>query len=158
MHEYSVDSLKGLLQKAIDTFIERDKELLVLGVSERCLAHRLAIYLQELFPALNVDCEYNRDGPNLKELKPPAEPLYWDDDEAKSVFPDIIVHRRNTSDSNLLVVEIKKIAKGGLANFDRDKLVAFTGEHFHYSLGAFVVFTTGDSAKVGSVEWFHRHH
>lgn len=154
MADYSANALSARLCEAIGKLMERDRDLLVLNASERCVSHRLALYLQEQFPKLNVDCEYNRDGPDLKRLEPPDEPLYWDDDEAKSVFPDIIVHLRNRSDRNVLVVEMKKTATGSLADFDRDKLAAFTGPGFGYTLGAFIVFATGDEAGIVSIEWF----
>ena len=154
MEDYSVDVLKTRLEEAIERLIERDRDLLVLNVSERCVSHRLALYLQELFPELNVDCEYNRTGPNTKQLEPPPVGFCWDDDEAKSVFPDILVHRRNCADRNVLVVEVKKTGNGTLANFDRAKLNAFTRPDYNYALGAFIVFKTGDDAKISSPEWF----
>ena len=154
MEDYSVETLKTRLMEAIERLEERDRDLLVLNVSERCVSHRLALYLQELFPELHVDCEYNRNGPDTKRLKPPLIPLCWDDDESKSVFPDILVHRRNCPDWNVLVVEVKKTANGILANFDRDKLDAFTRPDYNYALGAFIVFQTGDDPKITSPEWF----
>ena len=157
MEDYSAEVLKTRLMEAIERLMERDRDLLVLNVSERCVSHRLALYLQELFPELNVDCEYNRNGPDTKQLKPPPMPLYWDDDESKSVFPDILVHRRNYPDRNVLVVEVKKTANGTLADFDRAKLDAFTRPDYNYSLGAFIVFQTGDDAKISSLEWFPEH-
>ena len=157
MEDYSVEVLKTRLMEAIERLMEHDRDLLVLNVSERCVSHRLALYLQELFPELNVDCEYNRNGPDTKQLKPPPIPFYWDDDESKSVFPDILVHRRNYPDRNVLVVEMKKTANGILANFDRAKLDAFTRPDYNYALGAFIVFQTGDDAKISSLEWFPEH-
>ena len=157
MEDYPVELLKTRLKKAIERLMERDRDLLVLNVSERCVSHRLALYLQELFPELDVDCEYNRDGPDPKRLKPPPVPLYWDDDESKSVFPDILVHRRNNPGRNVLVVEVKKTANGTLANYDRAKLDAFTRPNYNYALGAFIVFKTGDDATISSPEWFPEH-
>jgi hypothetical protein len=151
---YSHADLQRLLRDAIDRFYAADSDLLRLGVSERCVSHRLAIHLQVLFPELQVDCEYNRDGPNRKELPPPDEPIAWDDDQAKTVFPDIIVHERGRPESNTLVVEMKKTGVGRLADFDRDKLRAFTGPRYAYELGAFLVFDTGDDGRFRPVEWF----
>lgn len=62
-------------------------------------ASRLAERVHE---AWTVDCEYNRDGTEPKrlghlELYPDSE-----DDEAKTVFPDVIVHRRGTRKNYLV--------------------------------------------------------
>jgi hypothetical protein len=65
--------------------------------------------MSELVPnALDVDVEYNRHFDNPKKLSlPPRDAL---DREVRSttVFPDIIVHKRNTDEANLLVLELKK--------------------------------------------------
>ena len=65
------------------------------------------MYLQLSFPGWNVDCEYNRDGVEPKRLR--HLELYPDseDVEAKTVFPDVIVHRRGTQ-QNHLVLKFKK--------------------------------------------------
>lgn len=153
MPEYSVQDLKDLLNRAIDKFLEVDRELLDIGISERCVAHRLALHLQAFFPELHVDCEYNRRGLGVKALKPPKVALQWDDEEAKTVFPDIVVHKRMTPKHNTLVIEMKKTATGALADFDRDKLAAFTRRPFSYTLGAFLTFKVGGDAKF-DIEWF----
>jgi hypothetical protein len=51
-----------------------------------------------------------------------------DNDEAVTVFPDIIVHRRGNNDHNLLVVEIKKAETGTDIAYDLHKLRAFRRE------------------------------
>ena len=78
-------------------------------VSERTITHKLAEYLQDQFPELNVDCEYNR---NFELGEYARKTLYVLNDErqagieaglaeddllAISTNPDIIVHRRLTN-------------------------------------------------------------
>ena len=62
--------------RALQRFIDNDLYLLRINANERSLSHCLAIYLQEEFPAFNVDCEYNRDGIDPKRL--PQLDLYQD--------------------------------------------------------------------------------
>jgi|CXWL01.1.fsa_nt_gi hypothetical protein len=131
-----------------------DAELLRFDVNERSVSHRLALYLQAEFPRWMVDCEYNRDRAHKKALELPLTPISWADTKARTVFPDIVVHRRGTDD-NLLVVEMKKTTLGDAADFDRDKLRAFVAQ-FGYECGAFVPFTTGTEGRFGTVEWFPR--
>ena len=40
------------------------------------------------------------------------------------------------------------------ADFDRDKLRAYTGEPLYYSFGAFIEFSTGESGDFLPIEWF----
>jgi hypothetical protein len=46
--------------------IARDLELLEDGPSERAVAHRLAVYLEEQFAGRDVDCDFNRQGEEKK--------------------------------------------------------------------------------------------
>jgi hypothetical protein len=118
------------------------------------VSHRLALYLETVLPdEWNVDCEYNRNLARVKGLHPPPDPITWLDTKAKTVYPDIIVHKRGTRD-NLLIIEMKKSAVGEASDFDRDKLRAYTGLGYRYTLGAFIPFTTGSDGKFGTIEWF----
>lgn len=47
---------------ALSVFYENDKSLLDCNAAERSMTHGLAVYLKDLFPNYNVDCEYNREG------------------------------------------------------------------------------------------------
>jgi hypothetical protein len=75
------------------------------------MSHRIAIYLEQEMLSYDVDCEYNRDGFDVKRLQLASCPTSADNDEAVTVFPDIIVHRRGNNDHNLLVVEIQSFAQ-----------------------------------------------
>ena len=86
------------LARAIDELLGRERELIQIGGHEQAVTHRLAVYLEPLFPTWHVDCEYNREGEVPKR-----------DPEGRRVVPDVLVHRR-TTDENLLVIEVKKAA------------------------------------------------
>jgi hypothetical protein len=87
------------LTKALDKLILKDDFLLKIDAHERTIAHKLAEYLQQEFPYWHVDCEYNRYKDKEKKVNQKKE----------SIFPDIIIHRRN-SNENILAIEIKKIS------------------------------------------------
>jgi hypothetical protein len=102
----------------------------------------------------HVDCEYNRNHDEPKRLELPVEPSRSDDTNAKSVFPDIIVHHRNTQD-NLLVIEVKKSTNPDGGDFDKAKLRAFLGAPYAYRQGLFIIFTTGTQDLSNYyLEWF----
>jgi hypothetical protein len=83
--------------------------LLENDLSERCIASRLAMYLQAEFLDYSVDVEYNRHGYIPKKLGLPDECAnYWDELGRAFVVPDIIVHRRGSDGPNILVFEVKK--------------------------------------------------
>jgi hypothetical protein len=128
---------------AICRVYRHDRDLLKVEVNERTITHKLAEYLQDEFPEWHVDCEYNRWHDQIKRL--PIDytgEVRQDDTEARTVFPDIIVHRRFT-DYNLLVIEVKKTG-GSEDIYDIGKLRAFTQDPlYRYRLGLFL--------RIGSV-------
>jgi hypothetical protein len=158
------EEAKSLVGEALDLLfacdIGRD---LPKGVHERTLTHRLAIYIELVLMRSSrvasdgrpwsVDCEYNRDGPDdPKELMVLATKLAVGltveelirCDDARTVFPDIIVHRRGKDGPNLLVIEVKR--RGAAlddVNLDKAKLHRYANSPLNYR-HAFLV-TIGDT-------------
>lgn len=146
-------NIKARLQRAIEALLSQDAPLLKYDVNERLITHKLAEHLQQEFPGWNVDCEYNRDGHDSKRLDlRPTNDVSSADTEARTVFPDIIVHRRRAKD-NLLVLEAKK-STGTRANCDKQKLRAFK-EQLKYKYAVFVRIPVGNSRsqQAPQVEW-----
>src|SRR4051812_22600469 len=103
------EDVENRLDRALARFTEREAYLLENNLSERCIASRLAMHLQEQFPDHKVDVEYNRQGRAPKRLGLPEEcaDSINDNGEALAV-PDVIVHRRGEEGPNVLVLELKK--------------------------------------------------
>ena len=146
---------KIYIEKAINHALEKlilsDSDLLIYDANERSISHRLAIYLENSFQGWNVDCEYNRDEHNSKRLQLPPKDTKSDDIEAKTVFPDIIVHKRGTN-QNLLVIEMKKSTNSQGEEgkkFDLQKLKAFKTQ-LNYKFAIFI--ELGPKLKT-SIEW-----
>jgi len=140
---YTKDDLEEILKQSLKKLRILDNKLLEINVNERTLTHKLAVYLQQNFPEYNVDCEYNRFEPNeieilVKKLNLPINLVSWEDTDAKTVFPDIIVHKRGIQQKNLLVVEVKKSSTQISGQVDRNKLIAFTKEPYKYKFGVFL--------------------
>lgn len=136
-----IDKIREGLAAAMRTF-EEDGNLYLLkeNLNERTISHQFAIHLQRAFKDYNVDCEYNRANGRPKELIIPQENVSWEDTEAKTVFPDIIVHLRGRN-TNILVVEMKK--SGRNVSFDEEKLRAYCSDH-NYCEAALVKVRTGN--------------
>ncbi len=136
---------------ALSQLLERDAYLLEIDANERSIAYRFAFYLQALLPNWTVDCEYNRDGVEPKRLG------YFDihpdneDDEAKTVFPDVIVHLRGTR-RNYLVIEFKKSTSNVDRDIDRRKLEGYK-QQLGYLFALFIEVGTRRQANVTQLEW-----
>ena len=149
------DEAKDCLTQATARVKKEDNHLLMVDVSERCIAARLAMYLREYFTDYDVDAEYNRHGEDKKKLYDLVDKRDCSrdrDDEGQTVLPDVIVHRRGDDDSNLLIIEMKKSAnKDGMAR-DRRRIQAFRAE-LGYEFGALVVCETKGHSAI-SFEWY----
>src|SRR6266516_3123400 len=118
------EQVKEKIKIAIDRLLHLDARLFETDVNERSISHKFGSYLQEEFKGWNVDCEYNHDHNDpkiLHLLKISTLDVRPDDVQARTVYPDIIVHHRGKKD-NLLVIEIKKTSNLLSNDFDLQKL------------------------------------
>ena len=147
---------RSYLERAIARVKDNDHHLLMVDVSERCIAARLAMYLRDALPAYyDVDVEYNRHGPDKKKLYDLIDEHNCPrdrDDEGQTVLPDVIVHKRGVDNSNLLIIEIKKSANQPGLERDIRRIEAFRAE-LRYVFGALVVCKTGDDPSI-DIEWY----
>lgn len=140
-----------MLMAALVDLLQKDSYLLKVDANERAISHRIGIYLQCHFRIWDVDCEYNRDGVNPKkighlELYPDNE-----DTEARTVFPDIVLHKRGTND-NYLVIEIKKSTNSVDRSVDYKKLRGYKRD-LGYKYAVFIELGVGDKLGVTIVDW-----
>jgi hypothetical protein len=137
----TAEEARTLVDLAIDQLLRTDSLLLEINANERSLSHQLAVYISLsplIKPPISVDCEYNRQGVNVKKLRMQLEVRSTSDDDlhATTVFPDIVVHERNSDLQNLIVLELKK-SKENLV-YDRKKLIAFK-QQLKYQHAAHVI-------------------
>ena len=135
----------ALLGEALDQFYEKDSCLVDMvadvkqdngshHVGERAIVFRLAHYMQNIMDKTSVfkgyvlDCEYNRDGTDIKKL------------QEKCVYPDVIIHQRQNNENNLLVMEVKTYWNSDTGQ-DVKKLQGFMDPKggYHYKFGASLV-------------------
>ena len=145
------DEIAQALNQALGALLARDAEILKADVNERTISHRLAGYLEPYFSGWNVDCEYNRNHDDPKRLKIPRRKVPNDDTQARTVFPDIIVHKRGT-DENLLVIEMKKTTSQETDDFDLHKLKAFR-DQLGYKYAVFVKVRTDAEPAIETINW-----
>jgi hypothetical protein len=141
-HGLNTDLITRRIEIARSIFLEKDWWLLQASAHERAMTHKFAEALQIVFPQWHVDCEYNRDGKyDSKAIDLPEEP-------DKTVFPDIINHRRNTKE-NLVIFEAKPTGvRRNYIDYDSKKLKAYLTGGLGYEFGVMLTFITGDSYNV----------
>ena len=83
---------RNYLERATKRVGAEDRHLLEVGVSERCVAARLAMYLREYFFDFDVDVEYNRNMNEVKRLSYAVRDCPRDRDRGGPVLPDVVVH------------------------------------------------------------------
>lgn len=161
------------VKQGVDELLVGDWELLERNLSERCITHRMAMYLDALFPDHNVDCEYNGNVDEVgdrkrvdllfnelreKGLLTPRQLTAAEKEVVdKLVYPDIIIHKRGNNESNLCIIEIKKSTSAVSREYDYLKLKAYTDRSparaLRYQLGIFVELGCGESA--GKIEYHY---
>lgn len=137
------------LEAAICLFYRKDKYLLEVDASKRSITHRLGLHLQGLFKGWDVDCEYNRHWQNTKSL---SRNESTSGKKKGSVFPDIIVHKRGSEGSNLLVVEAKKTHNIRDKEQDLRKLRLYKKE-LKYQYAAFLEVDTRKGYQAIKICW-----
>lgn len=149
----------------LNEFVKNESYLLANDLSEQSITHKLAEYLQPLFPKYHVDCEYNGNALHgsgkkkidvlTQELIDMGIPLNKKDEIEKefcerAVFPDIIIHKRSVNIHNLCVFEVKKDSSRVDKKYDHLKLTRYTQPRDYpddlsalaYQLGIFILFKT----------------
>jgi hypothetical protein len=135
------------IKNAYRKFLKNDSCLLAVVANERSITHRFAIYLEDEFPNYNVDCEYNREGTNIKRIREifnnnipqTAISITHKNGNTISVYPDIIIHHRGTND-NFIVIEAKKTTNN--CKYDEEKLKAYKTD-LKYKYAFFIKFPVG---------------
>lgn len=116
---------------ALDVFYIDDIYLIDNDLCERCLQHRIAVYLErQVFSTFYIDCEYNKSHVNQQTNTKVVSSIYGN-------YIDIIIGRRSGNfEDDLACFEIKKWNNPAGSDADRNKLSILTGgERFDYDYG-----------------------
>jgi len=149
----TADKIEIRVSSALQLLSKDDFYLLKNDLNECSINHMLAYHLKSQFIEWHVDCEYNKDSGKIKELDlPKNNKVDWNDTEAKSVFPDIIVHRRGGNGPNLLVIEVKKSSNTSNRRHDYNKLEKY-GDDLSYSCALFLEIGTKEKAGEWTLDW-----
>lgn len=138
-----LSTVKSKIETALQLLYKDDHCLIKTNTSERAITHKLAEYIQPLFPEWNVDCEYNRRG-----IGKPKKIF-----TKSTSYPDIIIHQRNM-ENNLLIIETKNIhARDHTDKKDKEKITAYIEDvRYTYQFGLWICFD--DNLAKTRRDWF----
>lgn len=150
-----IQNTKNLINNCLNLLYTDDIRLLQRHGLERSITFRLALYINEAIrneawineinqelsvtnESLKIDVEYNKSG--LDPKRTPRQPF--------GAHPDIILHRRENNDQNILVVEIKGWWDRRDRQRDINKLEDLTHQNgeYKYGLGVFLELGKNDYA------------
>jgi len=117
-------------------------------LGERTLTHRFAVHLERQFFGWAVDCDYDCLGERTLRL-PRGTIVSTDDHVGKSIYPDVVVHRRQVP-KNLLAIEIRKVSNPQPIEHDRHKLCALTDPDFWFAYWAGVLLVLARTSVASS--------
>jgi hypothetical protein len=164
--ELTHQEVEKLLLGALGELLHDDFYLLEHDLSERSIAFRLGLYLQQQIriPYI-VDCEYNliEDGnegrgkvlSHIDHRNSEQCPNFRSNTSRKpKVYPDVIVHVRGGKGPNLLALELKKTSNHrGCRKCDIEKLQLYI-QDLNYQHAAFIEFETKEKkAEIKEIIW-----
>lgn len=135
--------IRSSIGTALQLVYRNDHFIIENSAHERAITHKLAEYVQPLFPEWHVDCEYNRRGADHHK----------DMSGRNTTYPDIIIHRRNTKD-NLLVIEAKSVHSHDHSDVDdKDKIKKYIEDSkYSYRYGLWICFY--NELAETKLDWF----
>src|SRR5260370_27838717 len=102
----NANDVRQRLDAAVARLVHDDGYLLANNLGERCIAARLAIYVQHEFPEHSVDAEYNRDADTPKRLYLPEDCANYRNEYGENLrVPDVIAQRRRTEGPHIRGLE-----------------------------------------------------
>lgn len=138
--------IENRLKNALKRLYYYDSHIIDNNSNERSITHRLAVHLGTVFFEWDVDVEYNRNLNDMKAFNERTRRVIEAVDDkmdfltgVKTVYPDIIVHKRGTR-NNLLAIEVKKMSTSErLEQYDINKVKGYIiEESLNYKYVAFI--------------------
>jgi len=158
------------IKNATNILLQDDRWLIDNDLSERSISFRLGYYLQNEFSDYSVDCEYNGNPDDLRNRKKIniirgelerlglLKDTEIDENVTRTVFPDIIIHKRGTNYNNIAIIEMKKSTNKTSHDYDFIKLQHYTSDDaangLCYKVGIFLEIHCGNNEPGFSLETF----
>lgn len=98
------------------------------NINERTISGELSSKISAQIKEFHINCEYNRMTDEHGVQIPKRIHLDPNSEDPSSVYPDIIIHRQEDGEHNLLIIEIKMAWKNGKKDHDIQKLQRYINE------------------------------
>jgi len=150
--EYSKEDLRNITEQSCETLLKEQPRLFLpqFDVNERTVSGELASKISNKIEGFHTNCEYNRMTDEHGNPIPKRIHLDPGDPNPSNVYPDIIIHRQEDGDHNLLIVEIKMSWKNSKKQNDLNKLERYMAE-LKYRFGLYL--ELGENG-ISEMEWF----
>lgn len=119
-------------------------------INERTISGELAGIIRQYVKDYHVNCEYNRMTDENGTQIPKRIGLNPNHSKLSRVYPDIIIHRQEDGEHNLLIVEIKMSWKNDRKEHDLEKLNKYVQE-LHYQFGLYLEL---GKEGISKMEWY----
>ena len=136
---YKREELEKIIRQSCDDLLNEQPMLFQqeADINERTVSGDLSSKIRDRINEYHVNCEYNRMTDEFGVQIPKKINLNPDASDPSSVFPDIIIHRQEDRDHNLLIVEIKMSWKNSKKEKDFKKLGLYI-EKLKYQFGLYL--------------------
>jgi len=146
MEEIIVQACNHLFEIQPNLFLEE------FDINERTISGELSKLLAPEFGDYHVNCEYNRMTDEFGNQIPKRIHLNPNAENPSLVYPDIIVHKQENKNHNLLIIEIKMSWKNGRKEDDFVKLKRYM-EELGYEKGLYL--ELGENI-IEEMKWFEK--
>jgi len=123
--------VKEIINCSLKQLVFNDNHLLKNKLKEECLNHKLANYIEHNIKVENVNINYDIDIEYDKNLDL-TKKIFNDEGKEIAIRPDILVHKRDSNDYNLIAIEAKKQYS---TQHDIKKIMKLLKHPYNYSFG-----------------------
>lgn len=136
---YDREKLENVIRQSCNDLLNEQPMLFQqkADINERTISGELSSKIRDHITEFHTNCEYNRMTDDNGVQIPKRINLDPNHPNPSRVFPDIIIHRQDDGNHNLLVIEIKMCWKNSKREKDFEKLRLYI-EQLKYEFGLYL--------------------
>jgi len=149
---YSIQNLENIIKESVMALLKEQPRLFKSDddINERAVSGELTSKISKYVKGYHINCEYNRMTDEHGNQIPKRIGLIPNEKNKSLVYPDIIIHRQEDGDHNLLIIELKLAWKNQGKKKDIKKLNCYINE-LNYKYGLYLeLYEEG----INEMRWF----
>ena len=149
-----MQDLKNIIKESVMALLKEQPMLFKSSddINERTISGELASKISKYIKGYHINCEYNRMTDEHGNQIPKRIGLNPNNKNKSLVYPDIIIHRQEDGDHNLLIIELKLAWKNQGKERDIEKLKYYIKE-LNYKYGLYLELS---EYGVNEMLWFQK--